>query len=95
MDSPGKFQTSVDRETQADCVAGAWLGYENSNGLFKGGADDATVSSFSMDIADIEQRSHGMDLERLLSSLRESPRGSPTVPTSISPGSPISPPVPH
>ena len=95
INSPGKFQTSVDRETQADCVAGAWLGYEDSNGLFKGEADDATVSSFSMDIADIEQRSHGMDLERLLSFSKGITQGLADGCDQYSPGSPISPPVPH
>jgi predicted metalloprotease len=65
--SQAPVEKEVTFENQADCVAGAWLGYENSKGFFKGGVDDATVSAMSIMISDVESRSHGIDLERLLS----------------------------
>ena len=91
INSPGKFETSVDRETRADCVAGAWLGYENSKGLFNSEKDEATVSSFVMTIADVESRGHGMDLERLLSFSKGITQALVSC-NQYSPGFPISPP---
>ena len=68
--------------------------YENSNGLFKGEVDDATVSSFSITIADVEGRSHGMDLERLLSFSKGDTQGLADGCDQYSSGTPISPPPP-
>jgi hypothetical protein len=81
-------------ENQADCVAGAWLLYENSKGLFKGAGDDATVSAMAMMLADAEGRSlsHGMDLERLLAFTKGDTQGLANGCDQLTPGTPISPP---
>jgi predicted metalloprotease len=84
--------SQVTIENQADCVAGAWLRYENSKGLFKDGRDDATVSAMSIMIADVERRSHGTDLERLLAFSKGDTQGLADGCDQFSPGTPISPP---
>jgi predicted metalloprotease len=86
-----QISSDVGVETQADCVAGAWLRYENSKGLFTSDQDGATVSAMSIVIADSEDRSHGTDLERLLSFSKGITQGLKGC-DQLSPGTPISPP---
>lgn len=87
-----RLDESVTIENQADCVAGAWLAYENTKGLFKEDGDDATVSAFAIVLGDVEHRSHGMDLERLLSFAKGETQGLADGCDQFSHGTPISPP---
>jgi predicted metalloprotease len=87
----GAVENHVAIENQADCIAGAWLLDQNNKGRFKGTGHTATMATTSIALGDAEGRSHGIDLERLLSFSKGSTQGLVSCDQYSQPGTPVSP----